>query len=102
MATLKQQRYSAEEYTDLYMYAVNHDNTQAAIEIEQHRRFFGQNVEVIKGRKVPIGTNGEVIYLSRKHYGQSQWFGYETYIGIIDDNGTIHYTNINNIKRRTL
>lgn len=96
---LKQQRYSDEEYTDLYMYAVSHDNTQAAIEIEQHRRFFGQHVEVIKGRKVPIGTKGEIVYLARKHYGQNQWFGYETYVGIVDENDTIHYTNINNIRR---
>ena len=98
MATLKQQRYSDEEYTNLYMYAVRTDNLEAATEINEHRRFFGQQVRVIKGRKVPIGTTGEVVYLSRKHYGQNQWFGFETYIGIKDEHGATHYTNLKNVE----
>nr|DAI82554.1 MAG TPA: hypothetical protein [Caudoviricetes sp.] len=99
MASLQQKRYSDKEYHNLYMYAMQANNLEAAIEIEQHRRFFGQHVEVIKGRKVPIGTKGEIVYLARKHYGQNQWFGYETYVGIVDENGTTHYTNINNIRK---
>lgn len=50
----------------------------------------GMSVEVYKGRKVPVGTSGSVI-----------WAGFGTYgfrVGIKDDTGTVHWTAGSNVR----
>lgn len=50
----------------------------------------GKQVEVIKGRKVPKGTTGEVIWI-----GEGQW-GWR--VGIKDAEGEVHWTAETNVK----
>jgi hypothetical protein len=51
----------------------------------------GRMIEVVKGRKLPHGTKGEVFW-----YGQSKFGGYS--VGFITDSGEKHFTNANNVK----
>jgi len=50
----------------------------------------GKTVRVVRGRKVPIGLEGEVIW-----YGETQ---YSPRVGIRDINGTVHWTSASNIE----
>lgn len=95
---LNQERYPDSEYEKLWLYAAKHDNTQAMIEVQEHQKFFGNRVEVVKGRKCPLGVVGVVFYLCRKHFGTNQWFGYETRVGIKADDGNVYWTSTKNIK----
>lgn len=95
---LNQERYPDSEYEKLWLYAAKHDNTQAMIEVQEHQKFFGNRVEIVKGRKCPLGVVGVVFYLCRKHFGTNQWFGYETRVGIKADDGNVYWTSTKNIK----
>lgn len=95
---LNQERYPDSEYEKLWLYAAQRDNTQAMIEVQEHQKFFGNRVEIVKGRKCPLGVVGVVFYLCRKHFGTNQWFGYETRVGIKADDGNVYWTSTKNIK----
>lgn len=99
MAALKNKRYSDKEYRELYFFAMQNDNLQAATEIDEHFKFFGKTVEVVAGRKVPHGTTGEVFYLARMHFSASPWEGWTTRVGIKDDRGNVFFTDVKNIKK---
>lgn len=79
-------------------YCVMQGNSQANIEVKDFRKFYGQRVRVVAGRKVPKGTTGTVFYLKRQHYGSNQWLGWSTRVGIITDDGIRHYTDAENIQ----
>lgn len=49
----------------------------------------GKDVTVVKGRKVPIGTTGNVFWLGQTQYG---WR-----VGLKDANGTTHWTALSNV-----
>lgn len=98
MAALKNRRYSEKEYNDLFFWAMRAENFQAAQEVEEHRKFFGRTVEVVAGRKVPLGTRGEVFYLARQNFSSSPWFGWETRVGIKTERGDVFFINLKNIK----
>jgi len=51
----------------------------------------GDRVRVYKGRKVPKGTEGEIIWEGHGDYGPR--------IGIKDDEGTVHWTARSNVER---
>ena len=89
---------SEKELRDYENYCRQQENLQAVSEINDFKKFYGKNVIVKKGRKVPLDTCGEVVYLTRRHYGKGLWDGWTTRVGIRDDMGTIHYTNVNNIE----
>lgn len=50
----------------------------------------GQRVTVTKGRKVPLGTTGEVFWVGEGRYG-----GYR--VGLKDSEGTTHWTAASNV-----
>jgi hypothetical protein len=50
----------------------------------------GKVVEVVKGRKVPKGTRGEVIWLGEGSYGPR--------VGIKDLAGAVHWTSVSNVR----
>lgn len=50
----------------------------------------GREVTVVKGRKVPKGTTGEVIWIGAGHYGSR--------VGVKDAAGTVHWTATSNVK----
>lgn len=95
---LKQERYTDTEYANIYQFAAQHDNLQGMTEIQDHQKFFGKRVKVVRGRKLTVGTIGEVFYLSRKHYGKNRWFGFSTRVGIKTGGGEVFWTSTDNIE----
>ena len=63
--------------------------------ISIHRELFGNKVEVVKGRKVPIGTKGKVVRLYSNRY--TTW-SYSVRIGIETEDGDVVYTDARNVK----
>lgn len=57
----------------------------------------GKFAKVIKGRKVPIGTTGEIIW-----YGTGKKYNYNDKpsmrVGIKDNNNAVHWTDANNVE----
>lgn len=79
-------------------YCVNAGNLEALVEIRKHREFYGHEVKVVKGRKIPHGTQGVVFYVERIHYGYQWWKGWSTRVGLKDDNGNVFFTDSNNLQ----
>lgn len=94
---LKQERYTPDEYSEMFMFFMKNDNLSASAELRDHEKFFGKIVKVMRGRKVPHGTQGVVVYFKSTHYG-GQWFEWHTRIGIKDKDGNVFYTALNNVE----
>lgn len=59
----------------------------------------GKEVEVVAGRKVPIGTRGTVFWLKEVNYDPyGRWFGKEVKIGIKGEDGIVYWTYAKNVK----
>lgn len=95
---LEQRIYSAYEIDKIIQYAHAQDNLQAATEALHHRRYFRKTVVVTSGRKAPIGTSGKVFWLARRHYGSNPWLGWQTRIGIREQDGTVHFLSVENVE----
>ena len=59
----------------------------------------GLRARVVKGRKVPVGTEGEVMWIGEQHYGGATYRNGRTLggrtstrVGLRDDAGTVHWT----------
>lgn len=61
---------------------------KAAAEAAAPRK--GKSLEVVKGRKVPIGTKGVCIWVGQSQYGER--------VGLKDSSGTVHWTASTNVK----
>lgn len=61
---------------------------EAAREAATPRR--GKRLRVVKGRKVPVGVEGECIWTGNGHYGPR--------VGIKDDEGEVHWTAASNVQ----
>ena len=75
-------------------------NMVAAVGIDYILEFANKRVKVIKGRKVPIGTEGICFWLGSTCYGKygDPWGIYTRFrCGIRDDSGEVHWTAIDNI-----
>jgi hypothetical protein len=59
----------------------------------------GARVRVVKGRKVPKGTTGEVIWVGESAYGGSRWSTPALRLGIRDEAGQTHWTAASNVER---
>lgn len=53
---------------------------------------YGQRVEVVKGRKVPVGTVGSVIWVGDGDYGPR--------VGLVDEAGVKHWLALANVQAR--
>lgn len=58
--------------------------------IAEMRALKGQTVKVVKGRKVPVGTIGDVFWVGEGKYG---WR-----VGFEDHEGTTHWTDVSNVE----
>ena len=59
----------------------------------------GKIVKVVKGRKVPLGTVGEVFWMEHVNYDSyNRRCGETIKVGIKDSNGNKYYTYINNLE----
>lgn len=95
---MKLNRMTEKELEQYREYCIQAGNTSALTEINEHKKFYGKNVKVIKGRKIVHGTIGTVFYVERIHYGYQWWKGWVTRIGFKDDDGNVYFTNDNNLE----
>lgn len=93
---------SEQALQDAYLYSMRVGNVNAAREIEDFRRYYGKHVKVVRGKKVPLGTTGDVFWLKRCCYGKygDPWGIYsDTRIGIKDDSGHVWFTSADNVEK---
>ena len=95
---MEQRRYSDKEYHDMFLYEAAKDNYAMMHLIQMHEELFDREVEVVKGRKVPIGTKGRVVWMGTRNYGYN-WVNMEVRVGILDADGNRYFTNADNVKR---
>lgn len=93
-------RMSIKELEELKFQAIYIGNYQAANEISDFIEFYGKDVIVNRGRKVPKGTTGTVFWIgsfdNSKH--GDPWGIYTTRrVGIKDKNGEVFFTNLENV-----
>lgn len=92
---------SAEELEELALIMAERGNMRALGLINEVREYAHKRVVVVKGRKVPVGTEGEVFWMGSRDYSKygDPW-GIYTYVrvGIRTDSGDVHWTDVNNIK----
>lgn len=89
---------SADELEKYRQYCIQLGNTSALAEINDFKKFYGNTVEVIGGKKIKKGTKGIVFYVERFHYGYQWWNGWSTRIGFKTDEGQAFFTNENNLQ----
>lgn len=68
---------------------------QEAIEREAATPYKGRHVKVVRGRKVPIGTEGVVFWYGRNKFGYNP---NDMRIGFKDAQGTVHWTCADNVE----
>jgi len=76
-------------------------HANAVVEISDFLDFYGKTVKVVKGRKVPKGTVGEVFWVKRydnSKYGDPWGIYSVTKVGIRDAEGNAHFTSIDNVE----
>jgi len=82
--------------------AVRRGNLNAVCEIADFQDIYGKRVRVVKGRKVPLGTEGTVFWVKRydnSKYGDPWGIYSVTKVGIKSDAGnTTYFTAIGNIE----
>lgn len=92
---------SPEELNALWMYMAANGNMVACAAIDMVQKFFGKQVVVVKGRKVPHGTTGTCFWLGSRDYSKygDPWGIYTSFrCGIKDADGNVYWTDVNNIK----
>ncbi len=85
----------------MMMFFAEKGNTKAMDTIAKVQRYYHQRVKVVKGRKVPIGTEGICFWMGE--YDNSKyddpWGIYTaTHIGIRDDDANVYWTSLNNVE----
>ena len=100
--TFKEAMQLSEEQLNAYReYFTLHQNASAVNAIATVQEFGHKRVKVVKGRKVPKGTVGEVFWLGsycHSPYGDP-WGIYTTYrCGIRDDEGNVYWTSVDNVE----
>nr|DAJ98146.1 MAG TPA: hypothetical protein [Caudoviricetes sp.] len=91
---------SEKELNELHFYLLSHEKFNAATEVSDFKKVYGKRVRVIKGRKVPHGTEGVVFFVKRydnSKYGDPWGIYSTTRIGLKDDNGDAFFTAIDNV-----
>lgn len=92
---------SDEQLNDLKFQAVVRGNLSACAEISDFKKFYGKRVKVVKGKKLPLGTEGKIFWLKRYGYGKygDPWGTYSyTKVGIEKDDGERVFTYLDNIE----
>ena len=92
---------SDQSLDEMVKYFASVGNTRALGAISLVREYRNATVRVVKGRKVPIGTVGNIFWLGsycHSPYGDP-WGIYTTYrCGLRDENGNVHWTSLNNVE----
>ena len=91
---------SEKELTEIEAAFICKGNLNAAREISEFKEMYGKRVKVVKGRKVPHGTEGVVFFVKRydnSKYGDPWGIYSTTKIGFKDDNGEAFFTAYDNV-----
>lgn len=101
MTMKEMMRKSTDELRDLAEHMALHGNHVATAAIEYVIKFANKRVKVVKGRKVPKGTEGVVFWMGsycHSPYGDP-WGIYTTYrCGLKDDSGEVYWTSLDNVE----
>jgi hypothetical protein len=92
---------SPKQLSELHTAFVIHGNLNAAREVAEFQKLFNKQVQVVKGRKVPIGTRGIVFWVKRydnSKYGDPWGIYSNTRIGFKDVDGNVYFTSYNNVE----
>ncbi len=101
MEMMDLRKYSAEQLDRLKFEMSCRENMNAVSQITDFQRFYGKTVTVVKGRKVPHGTTGNVFWMGSKCYSPygDPWGIYTSIrVGIKDKAGNTFWTSLDNIQ----
>lgn len=74
-------------------------NFAALNELDLFEKLLDRPVRVIKGRKVPVGTEGVVFWVGAVNYSKyCNWWSWEFRVGFKDDSGEVYFTNEENVE----
>lgn len=93
--------YTDEQLSHLQFEMACRGNAVAGLAISYFRQFYGKNVRVVKGRKVPKGTVGVCFWMGSRDYSRygDPWGIYTKFrVGIRDDEGQVYWTSLDNIE----
>ena len=94
-------RLSEGELNELRNYMAGRENLNICRRIDEVERFYGKQIKVVKGRKVPIGTIGECFWMGSCDYSKygDQWGIYTTVrVGLKTPDGQVYWTALNNVE----
>jgi hypothetical protein len=81
---------------EAHLNAIENARRAEASRIEAATPRKGKTLKVVKGRKVPVGTEGECVwYGAGKQY--SRWGGTQWRVGLKTSDGTVHWTDAANV-----
>ena len=92
---------SPENLREIQKQMILRGNMVAATGIDYVIKFANKRVKVVKGRKVPKGTEGICFWMGSQSYAKyaDPWGLYTSFrCGIKDDFGEVHWTAIDNIE----
>ena len=92
---------SEAELDQLSLIMAERGNLAALGMISEVRKYANKPVRVVKGRKVPIGTVGEVFWMGSQDYSKygDPWGIYTKYrCGIRDWRGNVYWTSLDNVE----
>lgn len=87
-----------EDLEQIYLDRVRKGDSITANAISLWLKLYGNQVEVIDGVKVPLGTTGKVFFIKSQHRNYRNRTGWSYLIGIEQEDGTKVFTNANNVK----
>lgn len=88
-----------EDRRNYYMACARQDNFAALGEFKTFEKYLDKTVRVVKGRKVPIGTEGTVFWIGAVNYSKyCNWWSWEFRIGFKDADGNTFFTSERNIE----
>ena len=90
---------SEEDRAKYYMACAMRDNAGAMMELGAFEKYLDKKVKVVKGRKVPVGTQGEVFWIGMRNYSRyGNWWSWEVRLGFKTETGETFFTSENNVE----
>lgn len=90
---------SQKDVFDYKMALARRDAFSAMSEINAYEKYLDKDVKVVKGIKVPIGTEGKVFWIGIRNYSPYRnWIYDQIIIGFKDANGNAYFTNKKNLE----
>lgn len=92
-------RMSDEQKQEYYLALAMRDNHAAMMEFNALEKYLDKPVEVVKGRKIPIGTKGICFYAGAVNYNKyPKWWNWTIRLGIMTEKGERFFTAEHNVE----